>query len=56
MELKTIRYEIADGIAVVTLSRPHRRNAWTGRMHMEYRHVLERAEADKAVRRWPAVP
>lgn len=50
MELKTIRYEVTDGIAAVTLSRPQRRNAWTGRMHMEYRHVLERAEADRAVR------
>lgn len=50
MELKTIRYEIADGIATVMLSRPKRRNAWTGRMHMEYRHVLERADNDPAVR------
>ena len=50
MELKTIRYDIADGIATVMLSRPKRRNAWTGRMHTEYRHVLERADNDPAVR------
>ena len=50
MELKTIRYEIADGIATITLSRPKRRNAWTGRMHTEYRWVLNEADQDKAVR------
>ena len=50
MELKTVRYDIADGIATVMLSRPKRRNAWTGRMHMEYRHVLEQADMDPAVR------
>ena len=30
MELKATRYDVADGIAVVTLARPKRRNAWTG--------------------------
>jgi len=50
MELKTIRYEVTDGVAVVTLSRPKRRNAWTGRMHTEYRWVLREADRDPAVR------
>ena len=51
MELKTTRYEIVEGgIAVITLSRPKRRNAWTGRMHTEYRWLLSEADADKAVR------
>ena len=51
MELKTTRYEIVDGgVAVITLSRPKRRNAWTGRMHTEYRWLLSEADADKAVR------
>ncbi|MCE9650592.1 MAG: enoyl-CoA hydratase/isomerase family protein [Parvibaculum sp.] len=50
MELKTIRYEVADGIATVTLSRPKRRNAWTGRMHTEYRWVLLQADKDASVR------
>ena len=51
MELKTTRYEIVEGgVAVLTLSRPKRRNAWTGRMHTEYRWLLERADADRAVR------
>src|SRR4051812_31307254 len=50
MDLKATRYEIADGIATVTLARPKRRNAWTGRMHTEYRWILREAEADAAVR------
>ena len=50
MELKTIRYEITDGIATITLSRPKRRNAWTGRMHTEYRFVLNEADHDASVR------
>ncbi|MGV8995709.1 MAG: enoyl-CoA hydratase-related protein [Parvibaculaceae bacterium] len=50
MELKTIRYDIADGLATITLSRPKRRNAWTGRMHTEYRWVLAEADRDASVR------
>ena len=50
MELKATRYEITDGIAVVTLARPRRRNAWTGRMHTEYRWILREADRDPAVR------
>ena len=50
MELKTIRYEIADGLATITLSRPKRRNSWTGRMHTEYRWALAEADKDRAVR------
>ena len=50
MELKATRYEVADHIATITLHRPERLNAWTGRMHTEYRHCLERAEVDMNVR------
>src|SRR6478609_9504806 len=50
MELKATCYEVADGVAVVTLSRPKRRNAWTGRMHTEYRWILREADEDPAVR------
>ncbi len=51
MDLKTTRYEIVEGgVAVITLSRPKRRNAWTGRMHTEYRWLLSEADADTAVR------
>ena len=50
MELKAVKYEIADAIATITLNRPHRMNAWTGRMHTEYRWALNEAEQDPAVR------
>jgi enoyl-CoA hydratase/carnithine racemase len=50
MELKVTRYAIQDAIATITLNRPHRMNAWTGRMHTEYRWLLEQAEHDPAVR------
>ena len=50
MELKTIEYEVADGVACITLNRPHRMNAWTGRMHTEYRHQLLQADEDETVR------
>lgn len=50
MELKVTRYDVRDGVATITLNRPERLNAWTGRMHTEYRWCLERAEEDPAVR------
>ena len=50
MELKVTRYAVDEGLATITLSRPKRRNAWTGRMHTEYRHLLARANGDPAVR------
>ena len=51
MELKTTRWDIGDdGVAVLTLSRPTRHNAWTGRMHTELRHLLHTAEDDPAIR------
>jgi enoyl-CoA hydratase/carnithine racemase len=50
VELKVTRYEIAEAIATITLARPRRRNAWTGRMHAEYRWCLSEANCDPAVR------
>ena len=50
MDLKNTEYEVADGIATIWLNRPHRMNAWTGRLHTEYRHLLARADDDRAVR------
>jgi enoyl-CoA hydratase/carnithine racemase len=49
-DLKVVRYEINNGVAVVTLDRADRLNAWTGRMHTEYRWVLAEAEHDANVR------
>jgi len=49
-ELKVTRYGVRDRVATVTLHRPDRLNAWTGRMHAEYRALLDRAATDPAVR------
>ncbi len=49
-DLKTLRVDRHDGVLVVTLDRPERLNAWTGRMHTEYRWLLAEAEADRTVR------
>jgi len=45
-----ILYEVADGIATVTLNRPEKLNAWTMRMAAEVRHACVTAERDPAVR------
>lgn len=50
MELKVTRYEIEDRVATLTLHRPERLNSWTGRMHTEYRWILDQAERDREVR------
>jgi enoyl-CoA hydratase/carnithine racemase len=50
MDLKVTRYEIQDRIATLTLNRPERLNSWTGRMHTEYRWILEQADSDPEVR------
>ncbi len=50
MELKATRYDVSEGIATITLSRPNRGNAWTGRMHTEYRWSLAQANADEGVK------
>ncbi|HUC05721.1 MAG TPA: enoyl-CoA hydratase-related protein [Acidimicrobiales bacterium] len=49
-ELRVTRYAAEDGVATITLHRPERLNAWTGRMHTEYRALLARAAQDAAVR------
>ena len=51
MELKNTEYEVdSQGVAIIWLNRPHRMNAWTGRLHTEYRHLLDQANSDRAVR------
>jgi enoyl-CoA hydratase/carnithine racemase len=49
-ELKVTRYEVEQSIATITLDRPDRLNAWTGRMNTEYRALLARAATDPSVR------
>ena len=50
MELKTTLWTVDEGVATLTLSRPQRHNAWTGRMHTELRHLLALAEDDPDIR------
>lgn len=50
MELKVTTYEVASRVATITLSRPERLNAWTGRMQTEYRWCLATAATDPDVR------
>jgi enoyl-CoA hydratase/carnithine racemase len=50
MNLKSTQYSVSDGVATIVLSRPERRNAWTGGMHTEYRWCLSQAEGDRKVR------
>jgi enoyl-CoA hydratase/carnithine racemase len=49
MELKVVQYRVVHGVAELKLSRPKRMNAWTGRMHTEYRYCLHQAVEDAAV-------
>ena len=50
MTFTEILYEVADGIATVTLNRPTRLNAWTPVMEGEVRAAMTQAEADAQVR------
>jgi enoyl-CoA hydratase/carnithine racemase len=47
---REIDYSVDQGVAVVRLDRPDRRNAWGGRMSVEYRWALYHADADPSVR------
>jgi enoyl-CoA hydratase/carnithine racemase len=49
MESKTVLYEAADGVGLITLNRPERNNAWTGRMAFEYRTAMQVADRDDRV-------
>ena len=47
--LKVTRYQVEAGVAELRLFRPKRMNAWTGRMHTEYRYSLLQAAEDPEV-------
>jgi enoyl-CoA hydratase/carnithine racemase len=49
MEWKTVIYEAAEGIGLITLNRPERNNAWMGRMAYEYRTAMHLAAEDDHV-------
>ncbi|MCC7535122.1 MAG: enoyl-CoA hydratase/isomerase family protein [Deltaproteobacteria bacterium] len=46
----TLRYEVADAVATITLARPERRNALSPVVVNELLHALDAAKADPAVR------
>jgi enoyl-CoA hydratase/carnithine racemase len=50
MEFEEIRYEVADGVLLITLDRPDRLNAFTGTMGRELIAAFDRADADDDVR------
>ncbi len=47
---ETVRYEVLDGIALITLNRPERLNALVPGMGAVYARLLREADADPAVR------
>jgi len=49
MDYEQITYAVRDGVALLTLNRPERRNAWTPRMDLEKYHAVTRANEDPAV-------
>ncbi|MFC3714102.1 crotonase/enoyl-CoA hydratase family protein [Sphingoaurantiacus capsulatus] len=50
MAYTTIKYDVADGILTITLSRPEKLNAFTGEMMAELIDAFDKADADDAVR------
>lgn len=50
MSYEQILYDVRDGIATITLSRPDRLNAWTNVLDREVRQALTDATADDATR------
>ena len=49
MDWKAVTYEASNGVALISLNRPHRSNAWTGQMAFEYRTAMQLAEQDERV-------
>ncbi len=49
-QFETVRLEVADGVATLTLARPDRLNSFTVQMHGEVREALARIRANKSVR------
>jgi enoyl-CoA hydratase/carnithine racemase len=47
---ETLRYEVADGIATLTLNRPEKLNAFTAQMRDDLVAAFDRSDADDAVR------
>ncbi len=50
MSYETIKYDVEDSILTITLNRPEKMNAFTGRMMQEIIDAFDRADADDNVR------
>ncbi len=50
MGYETIRFEVEDGVARLTLNRPERLNSFTAQMHGEFAAALSEVEEDAAIR------
>lgn len=50
LEFRELLYEVEDGIAVITLNRPEKLNAWTFPMEAEWRQALADASSREDVR------
>ena len=50
MSYQDILYAVEDGLAIITLNRPDKLNAWTGQMEAEVRQAMSDANDDDAVR------
>ncbi|WEK41970.1 MAG: crotonase/enoyl-CoA hydratase family protein [Candidatus Sphingomonas colombiensis] len=50
MDYEQIRYAVSDGIATITMNRPEKLNAFTGRMMNEMIDAFDRIDADDDVR------
>jgi enoyl-CoA hydratase/carnithine racemase len=50
MDFEQIAIDLTDRVLTITLNRPARLNAWTGRMGQELREAFDRADADDEVR------
>jgi enoyl-CoA hydratase/carnithine racemase len=45
--MSDVRYDLEDGVAIITLNRPDSLNAWTFEMGAEYLRCLDQAAADR---------
>ena len=50
MTFQNIQFDVAAGVARLTLSRPDKLNSFTGAMHAEIRTALDQVQDDKSVR------
>lgn len=50
MSEPTVLVRIDGNVAIVSLNRPHRNNAWTGRMHAEYKQAMAELDANEHIR------